>query len=179
VKKEKLLLHCCCAPCSTIPFQRLNEKYSVTLLFFNPNIFPAAEYQKRAQEIKNYASLKGIPYLEKMEEYQDWQHYISGLENEKEGGKRCALCYKYRLQKTARTAADNKFNWFATTLSVSPHKNAEMINKLGGEIGSELSLNFFLADFKKMNGFKLSALESAKEGFYRQNYCGCEYSIRS
>ena len=178
MEKDKLLLHCCCAPCSTIPYKRLNEKYSVTLFFFNPNIYPAAEYLKRAQEIKNYASLKGIPYLENIEEYKFWQQGISGLENEKEGGKRCSFCYEYRLQRTAEVAAGNKFDWFTTTLSISPHKNAEMINKLGVQIGENMALKYLQSDFKKMDGFKLSAAESAKEGFYRQNYCGCEYSIR-
>lgn len=174
--KPKLLLHVCCAPCATYPIKLLQEKYDVELFFYNPNIHPEEEYQARLKEAVEYARKLGIKLHEPGYDADTWFRAMRGLENEPEGGCRCEVCYRMRLGKTAQFAATNNLAGFTTTLSVSPHKNAQMINKIGRMIGDMYSLDFYAADFKKNSGFKKSTQMSKEAGLYRQNYCGCIYS---
>lgn len=146
------------------------------LLFYNPNIHPEEEYQARLKEAREYASKLGLKLHELDYDADIWFRAMRGLEKEPEGGCRCEVCYRMRLGKTARFAATNGFDNVTTTLSISPHKNAKMINKIGKMIGDMYSLDFYAADFKKGDGFKKSTQMSKEAGLYRQNYCGCIYS---
>lgn len=176
--KPRLLLHVCCAPCATYPIKLLREKYDVELLFYNPNIQPEEEYRARLKEAREYSSNLGLKLHELDYDMDMWFRAMRGLEKEPEGGGRCEVCYRMRLGKTARFAATNGFDNFTTTLSISPHKNAQMINKIGRMIGGMYLLDFYAADFKKGEGFKKSTQMSKEAGLYRQNYCGCIYSKR-
>lgn len=174
---KKLLLHVCCAPCSAYVIQQLQKDYDVSLFYFNPNIYPEDEYEIRKNESEKYAKNLGINFIEIKIGHNDWLSKIKGLENEPERGKRCFVCYKYRLEETAKYARDNNFDIFTTTLSISPHKSSEMINLVGSEISKELVIEYLEADWKKDGGFKRSCEISKENEFYRQNYCGCEFSI--
>ncbi|MBU0581094.1 MAG: epoxyqueuosine reductase QueH [Candidatus Margulisbacteria bacterium] len=175
---EKLLLHCCCAPCAAVPLIKLQNKFKVSFYFYNPNIYPPEEYQKRFLEIKKYTDKLQVDLTQGDFEQQRWQTAITGWENMPEGGARCEKCYQLRLEQTAQYAKDNNISWFSSTLSLSPHKSAEKINKIGQELAQQYNLKFYTADFKKEDGFKKSLEISKAEGFYRQNYCGCQYSQR-
>jgi len=176
VRRKNLLLHVCCAPCSTYPLTVLREDYDVTAYFYNPNIHPKREWKMRRDELADFLDRWEIPLI--IEEYDAarWFRLIKGFEDEPEGGRRCEICFKMRLEKTAEIAARRGFDLFTTTLSVSPHKNAKLINELGKEAAKEFGSEFYDADFKKKNGFKISVEISKKEELYRQNYCGCIYS---
>ncbi len=174
----KLLLHVCCAPCSAYVIEQLQKDYLVSLFYFNPNIFPEEEYDTRKNESEKYAKKLGIEFIEHKINHNDWLAKINGFENEKERGKRCLVCYKYRLEETARYARDNGFDIFTSTLSISPHKSSEMINLAGNEIEKEIGIKYLEADWKKDGGFKKSCEISKENEFYRQSYCGCEFSIR-
>ena len=174
--KLKLLLHICCAPCSTYPIQVLQTDYDVELLFYNPNVHPEAEYNTRLEEARNYARKIGVKFHELEYDSEIWFNSMKGLENEPEGGVRCEVCYRIRLGKVAQFAIANGFEHFATTLSVSPHKKAETINSIGQMIADMYSLEFYEADFKKNDGFKMATQLSKEAGLYRQSYCGCIYS---
>ena len=176
--KPKLLLHICCAPCATYVVEVLREEYQVIGFFYNPNIHPAGEYYRRASEVRRFSQLAELTLIEGEYEEGRWWKEISGLEKEPEGGKRCPLCYRLRLEETARRATREGIPFFATTLTISPHKKAEIINPIGEEIGGRYDISFFAADFKKKDGFKKSVELSKKYGFYRQKYCGCEFSLR-
>jgi len=172
----KLLLHVCCAPCSTYPVTALRDEFDVEIFFYNPNIHPEEEYKARLEEARRYAEGIGVGFNEAAYESDVWLRATSGLKDEPEGGDRCEICYRMRLGKTAKFAATGGFDFFATTLSVSPHKDADKINRLGGMIADMYSIKFHPADFKKDGGFKKSVDMSKKAGLYRQNYCGCVYS---
>ena len=173
----KILLHICCAPCSTAVIDRLNEEgHEVTGFFYNPNIQPKEEYDLRKKEVQNYSVLKGFELLIGDYNYQDWDDITADYKNDPEGGKRCSICYKMRLLKTAVTAKKGGFESFTTTLSISPHKDVNKINELGKRIGKENDVAFLEADFKKKNGFHKSVCMSRDLGLYRQDYCGCIYS---
>ena len=174
--KPRLLLHVCCAPCCTYPITALQDAFDVELFFYNPNIHPEEEYKARLDEAEKYASKIGIILHKAAYEVDAWFRATAGLQNEPEGGDRCEICYRMRLGKTAQFAATNGFAFFATTLSISPHKDAEKINALGGMIADMYMLKFYGADFKKNDGFKKSAQMSKEAGLYRQDYCGCQYS---
>lgn len=174
--KPKLLLHICCAPCSTYPIKALQEEYDVELFFYNPNIHPEEEYKARLEEAKKYADKIGVKFYEADYDTNIWFNCTQGLEDEPEGGVRCEICYRIRLGKTALFALANGLKNFATTLSVSPHKKANTINEVGQMLGNIYSLNFYEADFKKKNGFKIAARLAKDAGLYRQDYCGCIYS---
>ena len=167
-----LLLHSCCGPCSSYVLEYLSEYFNITVFFYNPNIHPADEYYKRLETQKKLIdSIKYKHTVELMEgSYipKDYFNAVKGLENEPEGGKRCDICFDMRLKKTAETAYQNGFDMYATTLTVSPHKNALLIN----EIGSRYN-NYLPSDFKKREGYKRSIILSKEYGLYRQNYCGC------
>lgn len=191
---QKLLLHTCCAPCSAYVLELL-KKYEVCVFYFNPNIDTPEEYEKRKNECEKYCKKNNIPFIEHFSSTQparnathnvtggehgannkEWQLYIEGLEDEPEGGKRCVKCFDLRLSKTAKFASDNGFELFATTLSISPHKNSATINIIGNRVAEQFGIKFLGSDWKKGDGYKKSCEISKQEGFYRQNYCGCKYS---
>lgn len=183
--KEKLLLHTCCAPCLTSVYEKLEANFDVNIFWFNPNIEPEAEGQKRLDNLKAY--LKIISFnLNKLyideNDYNKanelWHKRIRDLENEPEGGKRCLECFKFRLEATANFARNNNFKLFTTTLSVSPWKNSKKIISIEQEIAKSLDLEFLNQDFKKNDGYKRSIELSKEFNIYRQNYCGCLYSKR-
>ena len=174
--KERLLLHTCCAPCSPYVIELLQTEFQVSTFFYNPNIHPLEEYQRRLKEMKQLCKKVGVELAIGNYDVDEWFHITRGMENEEEGGKRCELCYYMRLEKTASFAHTNSFSHFTTTLTVSPHKKAMVINQIGRELQNKYFLTFYKADFKKHDGFKKSCELSKKYGFYRQNYCGCVYS---
>ncbi|MBU1177871.1 epoxyqueuosine reductase QueH [Patescibacteria group bacterium] len=177
--KKSLLLHICCAPCSTHVIEKLQTDFKVTGYFYNPNLYPEAEHDKRRQEAVRFGQEIGIEVLapEKYEK-EKWLELVEGFADESEGGQRCGICYKMRLEKTAQLAASRKFDHFATTLTISPYKKATVINPIGQKISQEYNVKFLADDFKKKGGFQESLDLSTKHGLYRQNYCGCEFSMR-
>lgn len=178
--KKRLLLHSCCGPCSSYVISYLTKYFDITILYYNPNIFPYDEYLKRKEEqIKLINEIDKINKVDIMDCDYDNDHYdalIKGLENEPERGKRCMVCYRMRMEKTAEIAANNNFDYFCTTLSVSPYKNAMWINEIGEELQDKYNIKWLYSDFKKKDGYKSSILLSNKYNLYRQNYCGCIYS---
>ena len=177
-KRKKLLLHCCCAPCATHPSDLLKNYYEITGFFYNPNIYPEEEYILRREEIKKLGQEWEIPVMVGRYDKDRWYERVRGHEKDPEGGMRCAICYRMRLEETAGTAYQNGFDTITTTLSISPYKRADMINRIGLEVVKDYGLRFHEADFKKKDGFKHSCQISERFGFYRQNYCGCEFSMK-
>lgn len=180
--KQKILLHSCCAPCSTAVIERLYDDYDITILYYNPNIYPEEEYVKRKnEEIKYLKHLNENGYKISMLDcdYESEKFYekTKGYENEREGGARCAICFRLRLEKTAELAEEHGFDLFGTTLTVSPHKNAELINSIGLDLEKETGVKFLVSNFKKQNGYKRSVELSKENNIYRQNYCGCEFAL--
>ncbi len=182
---KTLLLHTCCAPCSTAVIERLqySKAYVVTAFFFNPNIHPVAEYERRKAELKVYLQKQNIPYQDRDDEtaWRDqvkaWFTDVKGVEWASEKSRqRCEPCIRLRLQATARQAKQDDFDSFATTLTISPHKDAEQINRLGLAIAEANDISFVEADFKQDGGFARSIALSRQEKMYRQNYCGCVFS---
>ncbi len=171
-----ILLHSCCAPCTTEVFNRLSKDHDITGFFYNPNIQPKKEYGLRNIEFERFSDNAGFPHISCGYDMREWFKRTRGLEKEAEGGKRCEICFRMRLEETAKTAVKYGFEAFTTTLSVSPHKNASLINKIGREVGKECGVHFIVANFKKNNGFKRSVEISKRLGLHRQNYCGCVYS---
>ena len=174
-----LLLHSCCAPCSSHCLSVLAPLAKVTVLYFNPNIFPAEEYEKRKSEQMRFIK-EAYPQVKVCD--CDYDHTlflaaVKGLEGEKEGGARCTECFRLRLTAAAQTAKTLGCDMFATTLTVSPHKNASLINEIGREIQAREGVEFLPSDFKKKEGYKHSILLSRRYSLYRQNYCGCEFSL--
>lgn len=183
MSKKKILLHSCCAPCSTAVIERLNNDYEITILYYNPNIYPEEEYLKRKNEEIRYIQIlkeKGvdIDFLDCDYESEEFYKAVKGLELEREGGARCAVCFKLRLEKTAKLAKANNFDIFGTTLTVSPHKNSEVINGIGNAISKKYDIEYLESNFKKQNGYKRSVELSKENGIYRQNYCGCEFALK-
>lgn len=176
--KKKLLLHSCCGPCSTVVIERLKENFDVTLFYYNPNIEPREEYEKRKVEEQKVCAHFDVPFIDCDWDNEGWLQFVKGLENEREGGVRCEKCFFYRLKRTAVYAKEHKFDMFASTLSVSPHKNTEIINKVGQEISLQEGVEFLPESFKKKDGYKRSIDLSKELGLYRQNYCGCHFSRR-
>ena len=177
-KKPRLLLHACCAPCSSYVLEYLASIFDITLFFANPNITPFKEYQKRLDELKRLVKEMKLDIDIKEDNYNADEFYAiaKGLENAPEGGERCKKCYRLRLEKAAREAKIGEYDYFTTTLSISPHKNAAWINEIGGELENEYSIKFLPSDFKKKNDYKRSIELSKQYGLYRQNFCGCEFS---
>jgi len=171
---KNILVHTCCAPCATWCFEKLNQDgYSPVSFFYNPNIMPEDEHDRRLKELIKYLNTKDFNLIVEEDSSQVWQKAVKGYENDTEGGKRCELCFKLRLEKTAQYAKANKFGAFTTTLTVSPHKNAEIINQIGKEIGEKHEIHFLEENFKKKDGYKKSLQLSKESDLYRQNYCGC------
>jgi len=177
--KPSILLHSCCAPCSSYVLEYLRNYFNITVLYYNPNIEPKEEYLKRKEEqinlIKNV--YKDVSFLDCDYDNDIYEELIKGLEKEKEGGSRCYRCYKLRIEKTA-LLAQKKFDFFGTTLTVSPHKNAKFINEIGLELEKKYDVKFLISDFKKNEGYKRSIVLSREYNLYRQDYCGCKYSRR-
>lgn len=177
--KPKLLMHVCCAPCSTACLERVFDYFNVTTYYFNPNITDETEYYKRLNELKNFLIKAYGNNVELAYEEFDKSLFlesVKGYENEPEGGRRCKICYALRLDKTANKALEYGFDYFTTTLSVSPHKNADWLNEIGEALSKKYDVNYLYADFKKQGGYLRSTELSKKYDLYRQNYCGCEFS---
>jgi predicted adenine nucleotide alpha hydrolase (AANH) superfamily ATPase len=173
----KLLLHICCAPCSTAVLERLRiDGYEITGFFYNPNIQPAEEYNKRLDDARRYFEQAGLDLIEGKYDYSDWNDLTQEFKSEPEGGKRCKLCYEMRMKHTAEVALEHGFDYFTTTLSISPYKNAKVLNDIGRYTAEELHVNYLEANFKKQNGYGKSIQKSKAMGLYRQDYCGCIYS---
>ena len=180
--RPKLLLHSCCGPCSTTVLTLLVSHFDITVLYYNPNIEPKEEYYKRKEEqirfIKEFNN-EHIKFMDCDYNNQDFRSRVVGLEQEREGGARCAVCFKLRLEKTAEIAKALDFDYFGTTLTVSPHKNSEVINKIGALLETEYGVKYLYSDFKKKDGYKKSIELSKKYNLYRQDYCGCEFGRTS
>ena len=180
--KPRLLLHCCCAPCSSYVFEYLSPYFDITALFFNPNISPQSEYDFRLNELKRLLlDMNLVAKIDLIEEPYDPQKFktiSAGLEDLPEGSTRCFNCYHFRLQKTATVAQKLNFDYFTTTLTISPYKNADKLNQLGEKLSLEYDVKYLFSDFKKNDGYKRSIELSKKYNLYRQNYCGCEFSKR-
>lgn len=183
-KKKRLLLHCCCAPCASYVITRLIEEYEITLFFYNPNIEPYEEYAVRKKELEKLAIIYSLHFKEDIKildcEYDNAKFVGSAYSfaDEPEGKKRCKLCFDIRLGETARVAKELSFDIFTTTLSVSPYKNAAILNDCGIRQSREHDTAYLEANFKKNDGYKKSIELSKKYGLYRQNYCGCSFSKR-
>lgn len=181
-EKKKLLLHSCCGPCSSYVISYLTNYFDITILYYNPNISPYDEYLKRKEEqIRVINELKkesknNIDILDCDYDNDLYNGLVKGLENEPERGSRCKVCYRMRIEKTAIMAKENNYDYFCTTLSVSPFKNALWINEIGKELEGIYNVKWLYSDFKKKDGYKKSILLSQKYNLYRQNYCGCIYS---
>lgn len=172
---EKVLMHCCCGPCATAVTERVAPLCTLSLFWYNPNIMPEEEERKRLENLHTVAGFFDIPLIVERYDNAEFTENIKGLESEKEGGKRCDVCFYIRLKKTAEKAKELGFDYFCSTLSVSPHKNATLINEIGKRIEQEVGVKWLVNDFKKQNGFKRSTELSCELGLYRQNYCGCAY----
>ena len=179
-KVPRLLLHACCAPCSSAVLEYLSQYFAITLLYYNPNIAPLEEYQKREAELRRLVSqMKFIHPVALLPCQYDGQAFVQaarGLEGEPEGGKRCEACFRLRLRYAAQEAARLRFDYYTTTLSISPMKNAPLLNQLGEEIGREFGVAHLPSDFKKKDGYKRSVQLSKEYDLYRQDYCGCAFS---
>ena len=179
----ELLLHACCAPCSSAVLEKLANFFKITIYFYNPNISSKKEYNKRLSElkkfIKEYKTKYEVKIIEGKYEPELFDEIAKGMENLPEKGKRCYYCYKMRMNDTAKIAEKNKIPFFTTTLSLSPHKNAKWINEIGKDLEKEYKTSFLYSDFKKEEGYKRSIELSKEYNLYRQDYCGCIYSKRS
>ena len=174
----KLLLHSCCGPCSTQVIDTLKNDYNITVYYYNPNIDCEEEYQHRLSEQKRFCKEVGINVIDQEYDHSEYLQECKGLENEPEGGKRCAVCFRLRLRKTAQKAKELGFDLFDTTLTVSPHKNSVVINEVGSKIAQEEGIDFLGGNYKKQDGYKKSIEFSKQYNLYRQNYCGCEFAKR-
>ena len=179
---DTLLLHACCAPCSSACLERLGDYFNISIFYYNPNITEESEYIKRINEIKKFISEFKTKYPIKLIEGRydpnEFFEMAQGLESEPERGARCYKCYKLRLRESAKVASDLGFDYFCTTLTLSPHKNSNWINEIGSELDKEFNSTYLYSDFKKKNGYKRSIELSKEYDLYRQDYCGCIYSKR-
>ena len=177
-----LLLHSCCAPCSSYVLEYLSEYFKITVFYYNPNIYPESEYTKRIMEqqklIRDMKFRHPVSFLAGKYDKDKFYEMAAGMEHLKEGGARCMKCFELRLSETARQASAGGFDYFTTTLSISPVKNAQKLNEIGIRVGEEYGVKYLASDFKKKNGYKRSIELSKEYGLYRQDYCGCEFSIR-
>lgn len=176
-RDKRLLLHSCCAPCSSHCLSELSPQIGVTVLYYNPNLDCAGEYEKRKREQLRFLRETGLAdFLDCDYAPEDYLAAVRGLEEEKEGGARCAVCFRLRLERTAREAKARGFDYFATTLTVSPLKNAKLINTIGFAVAEEVGVRYLPSDFKKRGGYLHSVKLSEEYGLYRQDYCGCAFS---
>ncbi len=181
-KTPSLLLHACCAPCSSYCVEYLSEYFDITVFFYNPNIDSLQEYERRVSEeerfLSNFPAKRPVRLVSERYEPKEFYEAAKGLEDEPEGGKRCEKCFRLRLSKAAAYAKENGFDYFTTTLSISPLKNASLLNSIGDELSKEYGVPYLFSEFKKRGGFQRSTELSKEYGLYRQNYCGCVFSKR-
>ncbi len=179
-RTPRLLLHSCCAPCSSYCIEYLSQFFYITVYYYNPNISETDEYKKRVEEekrfIREFPTKYKVDFIEGDYEPEKFYEIAKGYEQCKEGGERCFRCYEQRLRKTAELAGKQGFEYFTTTLSISPLKNSKKLNEIGWLLGEEVGVQYLLSDFKKREGYKRSIELSKEYGLYRQNYCGCIYS---
>ena len=175
-----ILLHSCCAPCSSHVIDVLSKHFNITILYYNPNIEPYEEYLKRKEEeirfIKEYNNTNRLDIIDCDYDNEKYHELVKGLEDCKEGGNRCFKCYRMRLEYTAIKAKELNYDYFGTTLTVSPYKNSQKLNEIGEELENKYNIKYLYSDFKKNNGYKHSIEMSKEYNLYRQNYCGCIYS---
>lgn len=175
-----LLLHACCAPCSSACLERLSNFFKITIIYYNPNITEEKEYLKRLEELKNFIQKIKVKYpiniIDTRYNPKEFFEISKGLEKEKERGKRCYNCYELRLEETAKVAKENNFDFFATTLTLSPYKKTDWLNEIGENLSNKYQTSYLYSDFKKKNGYKRSIELSKEYNLYRQDYCGCIYS---
>ena len=176
--RPRLLLHSCCAPCSSYVLEYISSIFDITLFFYNPNISPEEEFKFRLSELSRFVKEAG--YLSEIiaPDYDSREFFdaVRGYEDFAEGGERCRICYELRLRKAAQAALDGGYDYFTTTLSISPYKRADWLNEIGLRLENEYGIKYLCSDFKKKNGYKRSIELSNEYGLYRQNYCGCVYS---
>ena len=179
-KVPTLLLHSCCAPCSSYVLEYLSNYFGITVFYYNPNIYPDEEYEMRVREqqrfIREFPAKHPIDFIEGAYDKERFYEMARGLEAVPEGGQRCFQCYELRLREAGELAKARDFDYFTTTLSISPMKNAEKLNEIGLRLAEELGVAYLCSDFKKRNGYKRSTELSREYGMYRQDYCGCVYS---
>lgn len=181
-QRPSLLLHACCAPCASTCLMRLYEAFKITVFYFNPNITDIGEYNKRVEEVKRLIALMNeeygsdIDFIKGTYDPEIFFRMASGLEREPERGKRCHKCYRLREEETVRFAKSGGYDYFSTTLTLSPLKDATVLNSIGEELALQYDVKYLVSDFKKKDGYKLSIELSEKYGLYRQNYCGCDFS---
>ncbi len=179
-EKPRLLMHACCAPCSSACLEFLAARFNITLLYYNPNISPESEFQKRYGELKRLLKempcCKGVSAVDIGYDYGEFKRIARGMEEVPEGGERCFRCYRLRMEAAARYAKEHGYEWFCTTLTLSPLKNSVKINEIGYELQQEYGVKWLPSDFKKRDGYKRSIELSKEYNLYRQNYCGCAYS---
>lgn len=177
-----LLLHTCCAPCSSYCIEYLSNYFNITVLYYNPNIYPESEYiHRKSEQIRLIGEMKTkypVKFIDCDFESEKFYETVKGMENCREGGERCFKCYRLRLEKAANVASENGFDWFTTSLTISPLKNAQKINEICVELAEKYGVKFLPSDFKKKEGFKRSIELSKEYNLYRQNYCGCVYSYK-
>ena len=182
-KTPRLLLHACCAPCSSYVLEYLSKYFEITILYYNPNIYPETEYIRRKEELEKFLTefkcANKVKLVEMDYDQKEYYKAIKGLETLGEKSKRCYNCYKFRMKKAGIYAKENDFDYFTTTLSISPYKISSWINEIGEELSKEYDIKYLYADFKKKNGYKRSLELSKKYNLYRQDYCGCKFSIRT
>lgn len=181
--RPRLLLHACCGPCSSAVLEQLRRIFDITVFYYNPNTWPEAEYRRRGEELaKLLRQLPGEGTVDLAEDpYRPEEFYqaVAGLENEPERGGRCTVCYRLRLSRAAAYASAHGYDWFCSTLSISPHKDAARLNAIGLELEKEYGVRWLPSDFKKKEGYKRSLELSREYGLYRQAYCGCEFSAKA
>ncbi len=182
-RRPKLLIHSCCAPCSSYVMEYLSHYFEIMIYYFNPNIYPEQEYIRRVEEqqrlIEEMNLSSKVHFIQGEFHPKDFYEAVSGMEQEPEGGERCFICYELRLREAAALANKLGFDYFTTTLSISPHKNAQKLNEIGSSLSKEYGVNYLPSDFKKKNGYKRSIELSKEYDLYRQDYCGCVYSFRN
>ena len=179
--RPRLLLHACCGPCSSAVLEQLCQYFEITVLYYNPNTWPAEEYFRRGEELKKFVAAAhplGVTVVEDTYDPQQFYTAVAGLENEPERGERCTVCYRMRLERAAQYARAHGFNWFTTTLSISPVKDPVRLNTIGCELAQQYGLNYLQSEFRKKDGYKRSLQLSTEYGLYRQDYCGCVFSRR-
>ena len=178
--KKKLLLHACCAPCSSYVIEYLSNYFDITILFYNPNIDSNEEFEKRLSElyrfVKEFKTKNPVNIVSLGYDNTEYLDEIKGLEEEQEGGSRCEKCFMLRLKKSAMFAKKNNFDYFTTTLTISPHKNSKLLNEIGKYLEKEYDIPYLYSDFKKRDGYKRSIVLSREYNLYRQDYCGCSFS---
>lgn len=175
-QKPRLLLHACCGPCASSVLEYLTPLFDVTVYFYNPNILPKEEFIKRENALKDViAHFGGVKLIIPEQDEMEYISYVKGHKNDREGGARCSLCFTLRLEKTAEflKSHSDEFDFFATTLTVSPHKNAPLINQIGNDVANKIGVKYLSSDFKKRDGYLRSTVLCREWGIYRQVYCGC------